>query len=247
MILKKLLSLGLAGAMMLGMAATAVAAPAEEDTVTCDFVIDTSTLMLEGAAIDGFPGAVTTYSDLSVTDANKNGIIDVTDVMVTASTKSPQFTYNMGPTEYGDYIYDIGNVGVRATPRDLLLTIAEGEAGVQSGWTCYVDDYFPVVSLDKVPVKDGQTVTFDFTITGSYDINTGAYVPGLLNDYQPLDVKFLKLVNEARASSDAELKEIGDAYYETILACADDEGYTSAFFKTFNVYEEGKALEEMLH
>lgn len=241
---KQIIALGLTGVMMFGMATSAFAA--EEDSVRCSVTIDTRALALETGVVEGagITGPVTTF-EVETTDENGNGKIDMMDALITASNGQTNFSYYYEPSEYGgDYLKEIGNQGPDVTDPSHLITSSWGV--IQSGWMGSVNDYYPVVSLSLTDIEDGDDLEFRFTITGSYDITTDNYIPGENNDYPALDLKFIDLVDQAMASEDAEIAEIGEAYYETIAAYTDAEGYTSGFFQVFPLVDVIAELEGLL-
>lgn len=240
---KQLMALGLVGVMMFGMATSVMADTG--NSVTCDVTIDTRALALETKVVNGagITGPVTTFEDVVVTDLNNNGSIDMLDALIAASDNQTNFTYTIVDSTYGDYLTVIGNQGPDVTDPSYLLT-AWGY--VQSGWMGSVNGVYPSTSLSLQSIASGDDVDFRFTITGSYDIATGNYIPGPNNDYPSLDLEFIDLVDEARASSDSDIKEIGDAYYATIAAYADTDGYTSKFFQEMPLVDEIDGLRTLL-
>lgn len=242
---KQIIALGLTGVMMFGMATSAFAA--EEDSVRCSVTIDTRALALETGVVEGagITGPVTTFEVTNVTDLNNNGQIDMMDALIKASDNQKNFSYYYEPSEYGgDYLEEIGNQGPYVTDPSHLITSSWGV--IQSGWMGSVNDYYPVVSLSLTNIEDGDDLEFRFTITGSYDIATDNYIPGVDNDYPALDLKFIDLVDQAMASEDVEIAGYGEAYYETIAAYTDAEGYTSGFFQEFPLVDVIAELEGLL-
>lgn len=240
---KRILALGLTGIMMFGMA-TSVMADAG-GTVTCDVTIDTRALALETKVAEGagITGAVTTFENVKVTDLDNNGKIDMLDALKAASSNQTNFSYTVVDSEYGDYVTAIGNQGPKVTDPKYLLTAM---GAVQSGWMGSVNGVYPSTSLGLQPVTDNDDVDFRFTVTGSYDIATGGYIPGPNNDYPALDLEFIDLVDKARASADSTIKEAGDVYYDRVAAFADPAGYTSEFFKTKPIVDEIDFLRGLL-
>ncbi len=240
---KRILALGLTGVMMFGMA-TSVMADAG-GTVTCDVTIDTRALALETKVAEGagITGAVTTFENVQVTDLDNNGKIDMLDALKAASSNQSNFSYTIVGSGYGDYVKAIGNQGPEVTDPKYLL---QAMGFVQSGWMGSVNGVYPSTSLGLQSVTDNDDVDFRFTVTGSYDLTSGNYIPGPNNDYPALDLEFLDLVDKARVSTDSTIKEVGDAYYDTVLALADKAGYTAEFFRTMPIVDEIDSLRGLL-
>lgn len=240
---KRILALGLTGIMMFGMA-TSVMADAG-GTVTCDVTIDTRALALETKVAEGagITGAVTTFENVKVTDLDNNGKIDMLDALKAASSNQTNFSYTVVDSEYGDYVTAIGNQGPDVTDPKYLLTAM---GAVQSGWMGSVNGVYPSTSLGQQSVTDQDDVDFRFTITGSYDLTSGNYIPGPNNDYPALDLEFIDLVDKARASANSDIKKNGDNYYNTVAASVEDAGYTSKYFRTTPLVDEIDFLRGLL-
>lgn len=242
---ERVLALGLIGVMTLGMSTAVMADPAE-GSVTCDVTLDSRALALETKVLSGsgITGAVTTFEDVVVTDLDGNGKIDMVDALKAASADKTKFSYTVVDSTYGAYVTEIGGQGPDVTNASLLLK--DGYGYIQSGWMGSKNDVYPSVSLGATEIADKDDLEFRFTITGSYDIATGGYIPGPNNDYPSLDLKFIDLVEKAKNSSDADTAEIGQAYYDTIAASADANGYTSSFFQMNPIVDEIDGLEALM-
>lgn len=240
---KRILALGLTGIMMFGMA-TSVMADAG-GTVTCDVTIDTRALALETKVAEGagITGAVTTFENVKVTDLDNNGMIDMLDALKAASSNQTNFSYTVVDSEYGDYVTAIGNQGPDVTDPKYLLTAM---GAVQSGWMGSVNGVYPSTSLGQQSVTDQDDVDFRFTITGSYDIDTGSYIPGPNKDYPALDLTFLDLIDQALASPDASVQAKGQQYYDAINKKDDGEGYTSSYFQKNGLTKKIDELSNIL-